>query len=718
MRRVATILLFSLLCASATTPVQAQPLLDAKFIYQGQIKRNGVPLSDTCDFQFTLWNSPTSRDLVDQVGPTINFSPYPTTNDPIEVVDGLFSATLDFGAESFTGEPRYLQVGVRCPSTTDLIPLAILGRQELTVTPHAAYSLKVPWDGIVDIPAGFADGVDDASSLMLPVDMSFAGSNEDAFAITQTGTGRAVHLSLDNPTSFWEVMTLTSNGTGPTLLSQKTGSTGHAGRFEITNAENPNSALFAMTGGTGAAIHGTGAADGTGVVGQVEGAGTAVYGVATATSGSNIGVHGQTLSPDGYAGYFEGGRSYFAGNVGIGTSTPTEALAVNGVVSVMNDVSELGQVRITRPTGTPGVVAIADNGNRRDIRFYDSGIALVTSSSSSAPGAVNGIRIDESGRVGIGTADTDPGYQLQVQHGGTSFGAIRAETSYVLGTGVSGIASATATETTNNVNVGVSGMAAGGSGIGVAGQATGGANSIGVSGYSEAGTGVRGRSNASGGAGVFGWAPSVFSNSTGVLGETGSANGFGVFSEGDFGGTGAKYFVHPHPHDPSKEIRFISLEGNESGTYFRGSAQLANGRAVIDVPEEFRLVSEPVGITTQLTAKGPNAGLWVESESLAQIVVRGNGDASFNYFVNGVRRGFGSYEPMHENQAFVPKVRNVPYGTQYRPEYRRILVQNGILNPDLTPNERTARERGWRLREPTPEEVSRSLSIRPRPAPR
>ena len=35
--------------------------------------------------------------------------------------------------------------------------------------------------------------------------------------------------------------------------------------------------------------------------------------------------------------------------------------------------------------------------------------------------------------------------------------------------------------------------------------------------------------------------------------------------------------------DPSKEVRFACLEGNESGTYFRGSSQLVNGVAVIDV---------------------------------------------------------------------------------------------------------------------------------------
>ncbi len=36
--------------------------------------------------------------------------------------------------------------------------------------------------------------------------------------------------------------------------------------------------------------------------------------------------------------------------------------------------------------------------------------------------------------------------------------------------------------------------------------------------------------------------------------------------------SGSKNFVEPHPTDPSKEIRYASLEGREVGTYFRGTA--------------------------------------------------------------------------------------------------------------------------------------------------
>ena len=82
----------------------------------------------------------------------------------------------------------------------------------------------------------------------------------------------------------------------------------------------------------------------------------------------------------------------------------------------------------------------------------------------------------------------------------------------------------------------------------------------------------------------------------------------------------------------------------------------------------------------------------------------------FDYFVNGVRRGFADLELIRENYAYVPEVRGVPYGTQYREGHRQILVENGILNPDFTPNEATAAMMGWTLRDPEPHELSRAAS--------
>ncbi|MBN2542541.1 tail fiber protein [bacterium] len=87
-------------------------------------------------------------------------------------------------------------------------------------------------------------------------------------------------------------------------------------------------------GGTGYGVYGRGKTYGVygygtgsnsyGVYGKAGMYGT--YGHATATNG--IGIYGE--ADDGFAGYFEGTKSYFSGDVGIGEENPSAKLEVNG----------------------------------------------------------------------------------------------------------------------------------------------------------------------------------------------------------------------------------------------------------------------------------------------------------------------------------------------------------------------------------------------------
>jgi hypothetical protein len=188
----------------------------------------------------------------------------------------------------------------------------------------------------------------------------------------------------------------------------------------------------------------------------------------------------------------------------------------------------------------------------------------------------------------------------------------------------------------------------------------------------------------------------------GILGEdlSGSVVGYGVLSRGDLLVTGNKMFAQPDPDDPRRVVQFVCLEGNESGTYFRGSTRLSGGVAEIPIPEEWRLVSETDGITVQLTPRGSPTVLYVTEQSRDRIVVQGTPDCEFSYLVNGVRRGFADYQPYVENITFRPRVRGVPFGQQYPQGLRDLLVRNGILAADYTPNEATARALGWDLEDP------------------
>ena len=80
-------------------------------------------------------------------------------------------------------------------------------------------------------------------------------------------------------------------------------------------------------GVTGSATAASGATYGVrGISSSIEGIG--VYGLVNSTTGTNYGVRGHTNSGAGYAGYFTGGRNYFQGKVGVGTSSPSDQLHI------------------------------------------------------------------------------------------------------------------------------------------------------------------------------------------------------------------------------------------------------------------------------------------------------------------------------------------------------------------------------------------------------
>ena len=180
-----------------------------------------------------------------------------------------------------------------------------------------------------------------------------------------------------------------------------------------------------------------------------------------------------------------------------------------------------------------------------------------------------------------------------------------------------------------------------------------------------------------------------------------TAGGVGLRVDGDSVVTGSKSFVQPHPTDPSKEVAFVSLEGPEANTFFRGTTTLVDGRAEIVPPKPWRFATGEEGITALVTARGPG-NVWVERESRDLIVIRGTADVAVNYMVLGVRYGFGAFASIRPNQSVRPIYRGVPYAAGMSPEYQQLLIQNGTLNPDLTPNEATALRLGWHLEEPPP----------------
>ena len=112
------------LCVRAMT-VQAETPLGTAFTYQGQLKHDGVVVTDVCEFEFALWDE-ASNGL--QKGTT-------QTKPAVGVRDGLFTLQLDFGSSAFNGSARWLAMSVKC--SDDLSFVSFDPRQPITGTPYA-----------------------------------------------------------------------------------------------------------------------------------------------------------------------------------------------------------------------------------------------------------------------------------------------------------------------------------------------------------------------------------------------------------------------------------------------------------------------------------------------------------------------------------------------------------------------------------------------------
>jgi hypothetical protein len=238
----------------------------------------------------------------------------------------------------------------------------------------------------------------------------------------RSGSGREVETETGNR----------SDATGAASAAAPAGTTGRIAKFtsttevgdsEITEVNgnigigttNPtagyklevNGATRLATGGTGGAIH----------------FGTPNFETGMTIAGSSradIRFDGSTLKlvagpAGGPPGSGNGVAITTSGNVGIGTTNPTAGykFEVNGAARLTPGGSG-GAINFGTPNAETGMTIIGSN--RADFRFDGSSLKLLAGPGNGPPGSTNGVAINTSGNVGIGTAN--PATKLHVEGGG------------------------------------------------------------------------------------------------------------------------------------------------------------------------------------------------------------------------------------------------------------------------------------------------------------
>lgn len=125
-------LMLGILSATLPAPAKAQEpggpaTVGTTFTYAGQlIAEDGDPLEGVYDFEFKAFDALTGGTQLGQA----------VAKDNVTLKDGRYTVELDFGGRVFTGDVRYLEIGVRPGQRIDAYtPLET--RQRLPVAPYA-----------------------------------------------------------------------------------------------------------------------------------------------------------------------------------------------------------------------------------------------------------------------------------------------------------------------------------------------------------------------------------------------------------------------------------------------------------------------------------------------------------------------------------------------------------------------------------------------------
>jgi hypothetical protein len=309
------------------------------FSYQGKLNNNGAAANGLYEVQFKLFDAAADGT---QIGAVI-------IKSDVAVTDGIFTTTLDFGAAAFDGAARFLEIGVR--PAGDNNPFTILSpRSPINSTPYSVRAVN----------AALADNSN-----------RLGGIEASEYVTTAT-----VGSSFINNASTLQTANFNISGNGWVGGNLGIGTTTPTSKLQV------QAAGYGITQTNGAVTVGsyiTTAGGGSGWFGTRSNHPLNFF--------ANDSLARMTLTP--------------AGNVGIGTTAPTYPLEVNGN-ALFTPGGSGGVIQFGTPNTETGM-SIAGLIGRADVRYDGTTLKLVVNSGGGPPSSLNGITINNTGRVGIGT---------------------------------------------------------------------------------------------------------------------------------------------------------------------------------------------------------------------------------------------------------------------------------------------------------------------------
>lgn len=369
---------FSARFAFAFFLVAAMPIFasaqSTAFSYQATLLEAGEPVDGLADFQIWLYDAEVNGSALGIFGAPAQ-----------DVVAGLVSIDLDYGAAVFDGSDRWLEVRVRRPAGTGTYVI-LSPRQRIGATPYALQTRGIHVDANENVGIG-------TTAPVAPLEVVGTTLADSFSVVNPNSSGASVNLNWHDDVAR---IRYGGSGTGSTNGFAIQGQ-GDSVKMRVFN----NGAL-----GVGTAVPGS-------VIGNskldVAGGHVAVnsnFGFFSYhSSGGGVGAGLDTTSGDDLHFYADGAAHVGLrgnGNFGIGTLLPSATLDVRGEVDITN----------VRPTLSLNNIGTG-NGITLEYHEVDDELRIQNRQAFGDTFQSTVAAFEASGRVGIGTVDPDASLHIE-----------------------------------------------------------------------------------------------------------------------------------------------------------------------------------------------------------------------------------------------------------------------------------------------------------------